>query len=131
MEKIIFADGTEFGCALYPIETEPSLFEKKRTVSGEFRDTLRITVYADAVSAAAAFNGSSAWSVRVFEDDGVTYTDYDKSEYCVAGDIVDHRDGRVTVYMAKKLQHELDMESLERENAELLYENLTGGNYNE
>lgn len=28
MEKIIFADGTEFGCALYPIETEPSLFEK-------------------------------------------------------------------------------------------------------
>ena len=41
-----------------------------------------------------------------------TYTDFDWSEYSVAKDIVDHRDGRVTVYMAKPNEQEQVAEAL-------------------
>lgn len=30
-----------------------------------------------------------------------TYIDYDNSEYCLSGDITDHRDGTITVKMGK------------------------------
>lgn len=37
----------------------------------------------------------------------------DLSEYCVPGDIVDHRDGSVSVYMGKKTELELTQAALE------------------
>ena len=52
----------------------------------------------------------------------VKETEYDNSDYCVAGDITDHRNGTITVKMGKPTQVEL----LESENAALLFENLTG-----
>lgn len=46
----------------------------------------------------------------------------DLSDYTIAGDVVDTRDGNVTVYMGRKTPMELLIE----ENAALLFENLTG-----
>ena len=48
--------------------------------------------------------------------------EYDNSDYSVAGDIIDHRDGTLSVKMGKPTQ----IEQLEEENAALLFENLTG-----
>ena len=48
--------------------------------------------------------------------------EYNNSDYCIAGDIIDHRDGTLSVKMGKPT----DVEVLEEENAALLFENLTG-----
>lgn len=48
--------------------------------------------------------------------------EYDNSDFSVAGDIIDHRDGTLSVKMGKPT----DVEVLEEENAALLFENLTG-----
>lgn len=48
--------------------------------------------------------------------------EYDNSDFSVAGDITDHRDGTLSVKMGKPTQ----IEQLEEENAALLFENLTG-----
>ena len=54
---------------------------------------------------------------RHYEDKEVEYTnDYPLSDFVVAGDIIDKRDGTFTVYMGKKTSSEI----LEEENAELL-----------
>ena len=53
----------------------------------------------------------------------------DLSEFCIAGDITDKRDGTFTVVMGKKSDSEIEIENLEIENAALLYENLTGGEF--
>lgn len=53
----------------------------------------------------------------------------DLSEYCIAGDITDKRDGTFTVVMGKKSDSEIAIEALEAENAALLFENLTGGDF--
>ena len=55
--------------------------------------------------------------------------EYDNSEYSIAGDIIDHRNGRVTVKMGKPTAEEL-LKVLEQENAELLFNNLTGEDFN-
>lgn len=127
MNKIIFEDGTIFNSAPYPIESEPPIFAKKILVDGINRDYLRITVEATYTEVFEKFINNAKYSIRQFDIDTdgkelETYTDYDWSEYSIAGDIIDHRDGRVTVYMRKPTQIEL----LERENAALLYENITG-----
>jgi len=57
--------------------------------------------------------------------------EYDNSDYCIAGDLVDHRNGLITVYMGKKTDHELEVSALEEENAELLFNNLTGEDFSE
>lgn len=48
--------------------------------------------------------------------------EYDNSDFSVAGDITDHRNGTLSVKMGKPT----DVEVLEEENAALLFENLTG-----
>ncbi len=132
-----------FETAPYPVETEPSIFAKRRSVYGETRESLRVTVYAQAADISAVFQDGVRWAVEetVMPDDGTvtdagvdadTYkktTSYDKSDYCICGDIVDHRDGRVSFYMAKHTGAELALLEMEAENARLLYENLTGGAY--
>ena len=130
MNKIIFEDGTIFTSAAYPIETEPPIITKKILIDGINRDYLRITVEATYTEVFEKFINNAKYSIRQFDIDTdgkelETYTDYDWSEYSIAGDIVDHRDGRVTVYMRKPTQIEL----LETENAALLFENLTGQTY--
>ena len=117
MEKIVFKDGTVFETADYPCDTEPSLFEKKRTSAGVYREFLRMTVCGEYADIAGKFTDGAEYSVRRYDTDGEgnvldTFIDYDKSEFSVAGDIVDHRDGRITVYMGKKTEDELEKEQL-------------------
>lgn len=112
MNKIIFGDGTAFDAAENPVETEPPIFSKKMRLNGEARDVIRVTVAATHAEATEKFVPGAVWAIRQFNvsPEGVeleTFTDFDKSNYCVAGDIVDHRDGRVTVYMGKPTESEL------------------------
>ncbi len=110
--KIVFSNGTVFDTADYPVETEPPIFSRRFHVGGEQRDTVRVTVTAAYSDVLESFLSGATWAIRQFEinpDTGAPteeYTDYDKSEYCVAGDIVNHRDGRITVYMGKKTEAE-------------------------
>lgn len=48
--------------------------------------------------------------------------EYDNSEYSIAGPVTDYRNGTVTIKMGKPTE----VETLEAENAALLFESLTG-----
>lgn len=123
--QIIFSNGTTFETSeSYPIDIEPSVFSKRFTVRGEKRETLRLTLNADYADVAVSFVDGAEFLLRSPAENGGC-EDYDKSDYCVAGDIVDHRDGRVTVYMGQKTESEIVAE----EYARLLFETLTGGEY--
>ena len=131
MNKIIFPDGNTFDVAPYPIDIEPSILDKRNVYKNEQREMLRITVSSTYADVAQYFVDDATFSIRQFDVDEngnelETYTDYEKTDYVIAGDIIDHRDGRITVYMCKKTKHELEIESLEAENAELLFNVLTG-----
>lgn len=119
----IIVNGKTFEAAKYPIEIEPSIFAKRRNLGGTQRDTVRVTVAAEYADVAEAFVNDAEWSVteKIMNEDGTEgEVVYDKSEYSVAGDIVDHRDGRITVYMAKPTE----TETVRRE-VEVLLPNLT------
>ncbi len=90
------------------------------TINGRMRDTewdnresKAITLEIDYATAAALFVDGLAWSI-VQEWEAPTYDEngeqngaetkteeYDNSEYCLAGDITDHRDGTITCKMGK------------------------------
>jgi len=134
MNKIIFSDGTEFSTVPYPIETEPSIFAKKIIKNGVNREFLRISIQSTYANVASKFIQNASYFVRQYDIDAngnelLTYTDFDWSGYNIAGDIVDHRNGIITVYMAKPTESEIAIQSLETENAALLFENLTGQTY--
>ena len=66
----------------------------------DYRDSkyFRIAMsYADAI---AVFVDDVPWQHILVDDEG-NETAYDASEYCVAGAVIDHRDGTVTVKMGK------------------------------
>ena len=86
-------------------------------VNGKMSDTAwdgraskAITLTMDYAQASALFVDGLAWSI-VQEQEVPTYDEngeqimetkteeYDNSEYCLAGDITDHRDGTITVKM--------------------------------
>lgn len=107
--RTITVNEKTFEEAVYPVEIEPSVFAKIRTIKGTARDSIRVTVSASYADVAAAFVNGAKWSITetVINEDGTeAFTVYDKSEYSVAGDIVDHRDGRISVYMAKPTESE-------------------------
>ena len=52
---------------------------------------------------------------------------YDNSEYSIAGDVVDHRNGTVTVKMGKPTAEEL-LAIMDLALLDATYENLMGGN---
>ena len=75
--------------------------------------------YADAI---ALFVNDALWNIvqenevqqeAINEEGNTTYETiieteiYDNSEYCIAGDIIDHRDGTVTIKMGKPTADEL------------------------
>ena len=87
------------------------------TINGKMSDTAwdnraskAITLDMDYATASALFVDGLAWSI-VQEQEVPTYDEngeqimetkteeYDNSDYCLAGDITDHRDGRITVKM--------------------------------
>lgn len=117
MNKIVFSDGKMFDTAAYPVELEPPIIAKKIAENGANQDYLRITLSATYADVLAYFVDNATYAIRQFDigesgEELKTYTDFDWSEYSVAKDIVDHRDGRVTVYMAKPNEQEQVAEAL-------------------
>ena len=87
-------------------------------INGINRDYLRITINNTTYDKVKAnFVNNATYAIRQFDLDEsgnelTTYTDFDWSEYSVAGEIVDHRDGRFTVYMAKPNNYETAVDNL-------------------
>ena len=76
------------------------------TVSGKIadrdwdnRESKSITLEMDYATAINLFVNGLAWSI--VEKIGTEETEFDNSEYNLAGDITDHRDGTITVKMGK------------------------------
>lgn len=86
-------------------------------ISGKFSDpawnnrsskTIRLAM--TPASAAALFVDDLEWSIVEeieIENEPTVTNEYDNSEYCIAGDITDHRDGTVSVKMGKITADEL------------------------
>ena len=66
------------------------------------RESKSITISMDYGTAKELFVDNIIWSI--LDDDN---TEYDNSDFCLAGDITDHRDGTITVKMGKKNPAEL------------------------
>lgn len=101
------ADGTErtFDC---PVQPAAPILNLTRG-----REWKSISVIGTADEVKAAFvDGISyrqQWESEVIAEDGTQTTETqtrDLSDYCVAGDVVDTRDGNVTVYMGRKTEVE-------------------------
>lgn len=93
------------------------------------RESKTIVIEMTCSEANSLFVNGLKWSilndVPQEQEDGTVITvqeEYDNSEFSIAGDIIDHRDGTLSVKMGKPTQ----LEKLEEENAALLFENLTG-----
>lgn len=82
------------------------------------RESKTITLEMTYAKAAELFVDGAEWSIK--DTDG---TEYDNSDYCIAGDITDHRDGTISVKMGKPT----DLEDL----LEMLYGELSVGEVRE
>ncbi len=101
------ADGTEraFEC---PVQTAAPISNLTR---GREWKAISVVGTADAVKAAFVdgITYRQQWESAVIAEDGTQTTETqtrDLSDYCVAGDVVDTRDGNVTVYMGRKTEVE-------------------------
>ena len=101
------ADGTErtFEC---PVQTAAPISNLTRG-----REWKSISVIGTADEVKAAFVDGityrQQWESAIIAEDGTQTTETqtrDLSDYCVAGDVVDTRDGNVTVYMGRKTEVE-------------------------
>lgn len=85
------------------------------------RNSQAITLEMDSATASTLFVDDAAWSILYQSFNGVDENGnavnqeiaHDMSDYCVAGSIVDNRDGTVTVKMGKKTDGEMLTELLE------------------
>ena len=94
---------------LYPAKIDGRM----RDIDWDNRESKAITIETDYATASALFVDGLAWSivqeheVPTHDDDGnqtgteVVKDEWDNSEYCLAGDITDHRDGTMTIKMGK------------------------------
>ena len=101
------ADGTErtFDC---PVQTAAPISNLTR---GREWKSIAVIGTADEVKAAFVdgITYRQQWESAVIAEDGTQTTETqtrDLSDYCVAGDVVDTRDGNVTVYMGRKTEVE-------------------------
>ena len=135
--NIKFANGHVYEAVPNPVEIEPSLFGKSITQTGERREWERYTVESTYAEVAEDFINGAKYAViqleEVVDEKSVTtqeWVNYDKSAYCIAGDIVDHRDGRITVYMMQKSEFEKQLdEILSIVKGEEIPENVRVGTY--
>lgn len=94
--------------------------------------------YTDAIN---TFVNNVTWSIvqgneiqiESVDDDGnpiwetiIEYETYDNSDYCIAGDIIDHRNGFITAKMGKQTADEL-VEILDNALLDTTYQNIVGG----
>ena len=119
-ERIVFADGTSFPCPEQPQAPVHPYPDRKR----EWR---RITVIGEMGAVKGAFVDGAVyrqeWDSQVTTEDGSRTTETvteDLSAYSVAGDLVDARDGNITVYMGKPTELELAQEQLAAAEAAML-----------
>ena len=98
-----------------------------RDPAWDWRESRSVTVEMTHAEAAALFVDGLSWSevtppVSYINATGEPVTvperETDRSDYCVAGIITDHRDGKVTVKMGKKTDGEMLAELLEVLNSE-------------
>ena len=108
------ADGTErsFDC---PVQTAAPIANLTR---GREWKSISVVGTADEVKAAFVdgITYRQQWESAIIAEDGTQTTETqtrDMSDYCVAGDIVDTRDGNVTVYMGRKTEVEKLREQVE------------------
>ena len=101
------ADGTErtFDCPVQPAAPIANL------TRGREWKSIAVIGTADEVKAAFVdgITYRQQWESAIFAEDGTQTTETqtrDLSDYCVAGDVVDTRDGNVTVYMGRKTEVE-------------------------
>ena len=101
------ADGTErtFDCPVQPAAPISNL------TRGREWKSIAVVGTADEVKAAFVDGISyrQQWESAIIAEDGTPTTETqtrDLSDYCVAGDVVDTRDGNVTVYMGRKTEVE-------------------------
>lgn len=90
------------------------------------RETKIITATLTYADAADLFVDGAEWSIiydGVDEKGQPVHEEYDNSDYCIAGDITDHRDGTISVKMGKPT----DLEDL----LEMLYGELSVGEVRE
>ena len=108
------ADGTErtFDCPVQPAAPISNL------TRGREWKSIAVIGKADEVKAAFVDGISyrQQWESAIIAEDGTQTTETqtrDLSDYCVAGDVVDTRDGNVTVYMGRKTEVEKLREQVE------------------
>ena len=108
------ADGTErsFDCPVQPAAPISNLTRGRDWKSSAVIGT------ADGVKAAFVdgITYRQQWESAIIAEDGTQTTETqtrDLSDYCVAGDVVDTRDGNVTVYMGRKTEVEKLREQVE------------------
>ena len=101
------ADGTErtFDC---PVQTAAPIANLTR---GREWKSIAVIGTADEVKTAFVdgITYRQQWESTIIAEDGTQTTETqtrDLSDYCVAGDVVDTRDGNVTVYMGRKTEVE-------------------------
>lgn len=63
------------------------------------RETKSITLTMDYLTASQLFVNNVQWSI--VDKSGTTEQEYDNSDFVLAGDLVDHRDGTITAVMGK------------------------------
>lgn len=86
-------------------------------INGTFKDnmwdgraTKTIELDLTAEEAKVLFVDDTRWSIvdeYLNENEELVQDEYDNSEYCLAGDVVDHRNGTSSVTMGKLLDREL------------------------
>lgn len=94
------------GISLYPAEVVGRIADRDWDGRESKAITLDMT-YAEAID---IFVDDMPWSI-VDESEDET-VEYDNSEFSIAGDITDHRDGTITVKMGKPTDLELAYEEL-------------------
>lgn len=112
------------------------VYRERTDLLGSVRDSIKIVLESDRETVANTFTDNMEYSVidtynvKVENEDGTvsieTITEeFDKSEYCLSCDIVDHRNDIVSIYMGAKTNEELAIEQAE-ETEQLLYELMFG-----
>ena len=95
----------QIGGSLYPAAVTGRLAD----AAWSGRESKEITLSMPYADAAALFVNGAAWSIVLYVEqaDGTTVqVNYDNSDFSIAGDLTDHRDGTVTVKMGKPTELE-------------------------
>lgn len=85
----------------------------KKNDAWDGRETASVTLAMSAEDAKELFTDDIAWYCVGIDSAG-EYREKDMSAYRMAGDVIDHRDGTVTVLMGKPLPEEELTEALEQ-----------------